>query len=77
MIFAPKDNKISEFYIIFARKILFPDFFFWGGGHARAPLCPRLLRLWTPRENVRRRSVNTSHYARTDSVAEFAARYVM
>jgi len=54
MIFARKINKIpefytifvgkmAEFYIIIVRKIFFPDFF-WGG-RARAPLCPRLLRL--------------------------------
>jgi len=29
---------MPEFYMIIARKIFFPDFFFWGGG-ARAP-CP-------------------------------------
>ena len=45
-----KINKIpdflpenADFYIIIARKIFFPDFFFLGGG-ARAP-CPLLLRL--------------------------------
>jgi len=35
MIFA---RKMPEFYIIIARKIFFPIFFFWGG--ASAPLCP-------------------------------------
>jgi len=35
-----------EFYMIFAQKNIFPDFFFWGG--ATAP-CPRLLRLWLTR----------------------------
>ena len=39
MIFAP---KMPEFYIINARKILFPYFFFLGGD---VPPVPRLLRL--------------------------------
>jgi len=34
-------RKMSEFYIIIARKKYYPEF---GGGGARAP-CPRLLRL--------------------------------
>ena len=49
MIFAWKINKVFEFYTIFARKmpefsltiarkIFFPDFFFWGGGHVPLPL---------------------------------------
>ena len=32
IIFARKINKIPEFYIIIARKIFFPIFFFGGGG---------------------------------------------
>jgi len=38
MIFA---RKMPEIYIIIARKILFPEFY-----GVRAPLAPRLLRLW-------------------------------
>jgi len=39
-IYVWKINKMPEFYMIFASKKYFPDF--WG----TAPLCPRLLRLW-------------------------------
>ena len=64
----PKNYKIPEFYLIFARKMpefyiiiarknIFPDFFFWGGG-ARAPCPPsptpmRLMQLYV--ETDRRR----------------------
>jgi len=37
-----KINKMPEFYLIFARKIYFPEL----GG--QVPLCPRLLRLCSP-----------------------------
>ena len=40
-----KINKMPEFYMIFARKIFFPEFF-WGGGQVPF-LLPHLLRLWT------------------------------
>ena len=35
MIYAKKINKMPKFYMIFVRKIFFPNFF-WGGG-ASAP----------------------------------------
>jgi len=48
MKFAPKINKIPEFCMIFARKMpkfyimiarksIFPEFFFWGGGARALP----------------------------------------
>ena len=43
MIFA---RKMPKFYVIIARKIFFPNFFFWGGGTCRPP-APRLLCLWS------------------------------
>jgi len=38
MIYAQKINKMPEFYMIFARKNVFPNFFyfFWRGGGANA-----------------------------------------
>jgi len=38
------DRKMSKFYMIIARKLFFPVFY-WGGGDE--PLSPRLLRLWS------------------------------
>ena len=38
---------MPKFYMIFTQKIIFPDFFFLGGG--TCPLlvsCPRLLSIW-------------------------------
>ena len=33
-----KINKVPEFYTIFARRIFFPIFFFWGGRRQAAPV---------------------------------------
>jgi len=72
-IFSRKINKIPEFYTIFAwnvpefyiiiaREIFFPIFFFGGGGHV--PPVPRLLRLWQqPKAAVSVSPINFSYYS--------------